>query len=71
MIYAIGDIHGKVTMLRQMLALIVSQPLQEEDTVIFLGDYVDRGEDSRGVIEEIMRFKAEQHANTIFSARQP
>ena len=66
MIYAIGDIHGKVTMLRQMLALIIAQPLQEEDTVIFLGDYVDRGEDSRGVIEEIIRFKAEQHANTIF-----
>ena len=48
MIYAIGDIHGKLTMLRQMLTEIIAQPLQEDDTVIFLGDYIDRGEDFRG-----------------------
>ena len=66
MIYAIGDIHGKITMLRQLLAEIVAQPLQEDDTVVFLGDYVDRGEDSRAVIDEVIRFKAEQHANTVF-----
>ena len=65
MIYAVGDIHGKVTMLRQMLDQLRAQPLQEDDTVVFLGDYIDRGEDSRGVIDTLLAFR-EEHARTIF-----
>lgn len=65
MIYAIGDIHGQVTMLREMLDLLRAEPLQESDTVIFLGDYIDRGEDTRAVIETLLAFR-EEHPNTIF-----
>lgn len=65
MIYAIGDIHGQVTMLRALLDTLRALPLREEDTVVFLGDYIDRGEDSCGVIETLIGFRAE-HEDTVF-----
>ncbi|KPD14266.1 metallophosphoesterase family protein [Phaeobacter sp. 11ANDIMAR09] len=49
-IYAIGDIHGQLGMLEQALARIEADG-GPEARVVFLGDYVDRGPDSRGVIE--------------------
>jgi serine/threonine protein phosphatase 1 len=45
---AIGDIHGCLTALK---ALEASVPLGPDDMVITLGDYVDRGPDSKGVID--------------------
>lgn len=42
---AIGDIHGQLDMLKQLLNVVSLQP---EDQFVFLGDYVDRGKDSRG-----------------------
>lgn len=48
---AIGDIHGCATALAALLAVL---DLRAEDTVITLGDYVDRGENSRGVVERLL-----------------
>lgn len=48
---AIGDIHGCAAALAAVLAAIKPD---EQDTLIFLGDYVDRGPDSRGVIEQML-----------------
>jgi len=45
--YAIGDLHGEVTLLRRLLTLL---PVQAGDTLVFLGDYLDRGEDSAATI---------------------
>ncbi|MBX7072196.1 MAG: serine/threonine protein phosphatase [Pirellulales bacterium] len=47
---AIGDIHGCLAALDRVLAAI--EPLAN-DTLIVLGDYVDRGSDSRGVIARL------------------
>jgi len=47
MTYAIGDLHGEVTLLQQLLTIL---PLQEQETLVFLGDYMDRGEDSIATI---------------------
>lgn len=52
--YAIGDIHGQLGMLEDALALIEADGHPEAD-VVFLGDYVDRGPDSRGVIDRLAR----------------
>lgn len=46
---AIGDIHGDLAQLRTLWERLPA--LTASDTVVFLGDYVDRGPDSRGVIE--------------------
>jgi serine/threonine protein phosphatase 1 len=48
---AIGDIHGCSIALA---ALIESISPQAEDTIITLGDYVDRGIDSKGVLDLLM-----------------
>lgn len=54
--YAIGDIHGCLDELNELIDKIMNK---NPDKVIFLGDYVDRGPDSRGVIERLIQFKKE------------
>lgn len=54
MIYAVGDIHGHVNLLSQMIDQIRKDTRKYPKTnhkIIFLGDYVDRGPDSNSVIE--------------------
>lgn len=60
--YAIGDLHGELTLLKQLLEML---PYKEEDTLVFLGDYVDRGEDSAGTVRAL-RDLQRVHARTIF-----
>lgn len=52
-IYAIGDIHGQAQMLDDALALIAADG-GPDAPVVFLGDYTDRGPDSRGVIDRLI-----------------
>jgi serine/threonine protein phosphatase 1 len=55
--YVIGDIHGYNEPLNLILKRIL--PLRKNDKIIFLGDYVDRGPDSAGVIDTIISLKEE------------
>lgn len=48
---AIGDIHGYSASLATILKAIDPQP---QDTIIPLGDYCDRGPDTRGAIDQLM-----------------
>lgn len=59
MLYAIGDIHGRLDKLEELLARL---PLRDDDRLVFLGDYVDRGPDSRGVIDRLIRVAEERSA---------
>ena len=52
-IYAIGDIHGQKEMLDQALALI-ERDGGPDAQVVFLGDYTDRGPDSRAVVDTLI-----------------
>ncbi len=54
-ILTIGDIHGCNRRLNRLLDRIGVDPL--EDTIIFLGDYLDRGPDARGVIDTLLDLK--------------
>ncbi len=53
-LYAIGDVHGQLRMLETLVERV---PFREEDEIVFLGDFIDRGDDSRGVVEFLMEFK--------------
>ncbi|WP_395750607.1 metallophosphoesterase family protein [Prosthecobacter sp.] len=55
---AIGDIHGHLNTFTHLLNVIKPQ---QDDTLVLLGDYVDRGPDSCGVIERILKLKQETH----------
>ena len=52
---AIGDIHGCNRKLQQLLARIDPDP--DADRLVFIGDYIDRGPDVRGVIETLLSLK--------------
>lgn len=55
--FAIGDLHGCLGHLEALLARISYRP--GEDRLIFLGDYVDRGPDSAGVVERLLALRGE------------
>ncbi|MEE9587252.1 MAG: metallophosphoesterase, partial [Hyphomicrobiaceae bacterium] len=54
LLYAVGDIHGRLDLLRSLLKRIEAdargQVQASKRTLVFLGDYVDRGPDSRSVV---------------------
>jgi serine/threonine protein phosphatase 1 len=62
-LFAIGDIHGCVEELRQLLDAI---PATADDTIVFVGDYVDRGSDSCGVIEHLLTWRRHTPARSVF-----
>ena len=56
-IYAIGDIHGRADLLRQLHRLIHEDAYRRQaprNVVVYLGDYVDRGDESRAVIDLLL-----------------
>jgi serine/threonine protein phosphatase 1 len=63
-LYVIGDVHGRLDLLYPLLRKIAFDaarlPAEEQRELIFLGDYIDRGADSRGVISLMLSTIAEQ-----------
>lgn len=57
-VYAVGDIHGRLDLLDELLGMIQldsdGRGGGAETTLIFLGDLVDRGPNSRGVIDRLL-----------------
>lgn len=56
-IYCIGDIHGRLDLLQALHRLIVadSAAYDGSKTIVYLGDYIDRGENSKGVIDLLLQ----------------
>lgn len=51
--FVLGDIHGCSNTLRRMVEEVLK--LTEGDTLYLLGDYIDRGSDSKGVLDYLMQ----------------
>lgn len=63
-VYAVGDIHGRLDLLDELLKQIDTDDKargQAQTTLIFLGDLIDRGEHSKGVIERLMALSSSRH----------
>lgn len=54
-VFVVGDIHGCLEMLQRLMKKISWRP--ERDQLIFVGDYIDRGEDSKGVVDYLVTLK--------------
>jgi serine/threonine protein phosphatase 1 len=58
-IFAVGDIHGRSDLLAALIDEAAREPkLRDKRTIVFLGDFVDRGPDSLGAIDLAMAAKA-------------
>ena len=57
-VYAVGDIHGRLDLLEDLLRRIEDDAgrhsADTERTLVFLGDYIDRGPASRGVVDRLL-----------------
>jgi len=56
-IFAVGDIHGCRDQLRALIALLDID--RNRDALVLIGDYIDRGPDSKGVLDFILELKRE------------
>ncbi len=61
--YIVGDIHGCV---RELETLLRDLPLDRADTLAFIGDYIDRGPDSRAVVDLLLGLRARTDVRTVF-----
>jgi serine/threonine protein phosphatase 1 len=58
--YAIGDIHGRLDLLNLLIERVeqdIAERPQARNFIIFLGDYIDRGPESAGVIERLRTYR--------------
>jgi serine/threonine protein phosphatase 1 len=61
---AVGDIHGNLPALNDLLDQIRGEAGQG-DTVVFLGDYIDRGPDARECVEAVLGFQRQAEAEVV------
>jgi len=61
---AVGDIHGNLRALTDILEQLRAH-LGSGDTVVFLGDYIDRGRESKGCIDALLKFRGEAAADVV------
>jgi serine/threonine protein phosphatase 1 len=63
LVYAVGDLHGRLDLLEPLIRQISADVLQigpaRQPILVFVGDYVDRGLESKGVIDRIIALRAE------------
>ena len=58
--YVVGDVHGRLDLLEQLLSLVeqdVQQRPARKTSLVFLGDLIDRGPDSSGVVERLRTYR--------------
>ncbi len=68
-IFAVGDVHGMASVLDTMIDEIAAQIAEDrldDAVVIFLGDYIDRGPDSRGAFNLLLDSPARLGVETVF-----
>lgn len=61
--FVIGDVHGRRMQLNLLLAMVPRDAAA--DTLVFLGDLIDRGRDAPGVVADVIEWQAEAPANVL------
>lgn len=69
LVYAIGDVHGCYDELKNLFVRIMIDSAAhgaEKTTIIFLGDYIDRGPESKKVLDFIRNLKSSDELDYVF-----
>jgi len=68
LIYAVGDVHGRHDLLTRLLDRIFEDAADREEPpkIVFLGDYIDRGENSRQTVDLLIALAERTEAETVF-----
>ena len=61
--FVVGDIHGCATELERLLRRLELGP---SDRIVFLGDYIDRGSDTRSVVDLLLELKTNRRCQSTF-----
>lgn len=61
--FVVGDIHGRCAQLLNLLDMLERDP--DNDTLVFLGDLIDRGADAPGCVEHILKLRQENPERVI------
>ena len=64
---AITDIHGELGKLESVLSKIETRP---DDIFVFMGDYIDRGPDSKGVVEKVLEIREKFETITLIGSHE-
>jgi serine/threonine protein phosphatase 1 len=64
-VFFVGDIHGCSRTLRKLVSEIIG--IRKSDRIYFVGDYIDRGNDSKGVIDFLLELRESRYR--IFTIR--
>ena len=66
--YVVGDVHGRLDLLERLLELVekdLAERPSRRASLVFVGDLIDRGPDSAGVVERLRTFR-HPHLNPVF-----
>lgn len=68
LIYAIGDLHGRHDLLLRLIDRIADDAAIDETppTLVFLGDYIDRGENARDTVDTLLALSQHAEIETVF-----
>jgi len=65
-LYAVGDIHGCANEVGTLLEFLENdQKISNDDSVVFVGDYIDRGPNSKQVVDLLLEYR-KRYPNTYF-----
>ena len=62
-LFTVGDIHGCAA---ELEALLRGLPVEAGDTIAFVGDYVDRGPNSKEVVDQLIALRQRADIKTVF-----
>jgi serine/threonine protein phosphatase 1 len=65
--FVVGDLHGRRAQLKHLLSLLPRDA--ERDTLVFLGDLIDRGDDIPGTVGDVLELKANASSGQVIVLR--
>ena len=65
--FVVGDVHGRRKQLGQLLSLLPREA--GRDTLVLLGDLIDRGEDIPGTVADVLEMQQSSPAGTVVCLR--